>query len=381
MIYKINCTTLIDFPVNMLKALKRNEINVRALGFSHDRPNHFVKSLWQKAEGVSIIYLVYRWLFCLFFISVWIYSLYDASLNNHGHTLKRWPIYLTHWGYTLCTVQAITATSIVTQRFIKERATVGLAKRHNLEDDDICNCCIQMKKMPTTYLTYTVGLAKHLNLEDDMCNQMKEMPITRLLRLHNDGYYVAVGFTEDHTQMPRIYKTYWFLQTLAVVIAVGITGSYFVVDYDPATHQLTALNLLVHAFNSILMVIDIIIVAHPIRLLHIVYTFSFIIFYFSFTVFYYLAGGTGRYDQPYIYPALDWRDVKKTLPVATLGAMSVLLSHFCIWLVSIGCKRISKACTQEEISEDVKISKPATNQVQPINNPTPEASTKNLSLV
>jgi hypothetical protein len=33
--------------------------------------------------------------------------------------------------------------------------------------------------------------------------------------------------------MPVIYKAYWLLHTLAVVIAIGITGSYFVVDYDP----------------------------------------------------------------------------------------------------------------------------------------------------
>jgi hypothetical protein len=33
--------------------------------------------------------------------------------------------------------------------------------------------------------------------------------------------------------MPVIYKAYWLLHTLAVVIAIGITGSYFVVDYNP----------------------------------------------------------------------------------------------------------------------------------------------------
>jgi uncharacterized protein (UPF0333 family) len=33
--------------------------------------------------------------------------------------------------------------------------------------------------------------------------------------------------------MPVTYKAYWLLHTLAVVIAIGITGSYFVVDYNP----------------------------------------------------------------------------------------------------------------------------------------------------
>jgi len=33
--------------------------------------------------------------------------------------------------------------------------------------------------------------------------------------------------------MPVIYKVYWMLHTLAVVIAIGITGSYFVIEYNP----------------------------------------------------------------------------------------------------------------------------------------------------
>jgi len=33
--------------------------------------------------------------------------------------------------------------------------------------------------------------------------------------------------------MPVIYKVYWLLHTLAVVIAIGITGSYFVIEYNP----------------------------------------------------------------------------------------------------------------------------------------------------
>lgn len=33
--------------------------------------------------------------------------------------------------------------------------------------------------------------------------------------------------------MPVIYKAYWLLHTVAVVIAIGITGSYFVVEYNP----------------------------------------------------------------------------------------------------------------------------------------------------
>jgi hypothetical protein len=46
-------------------------------------------------------------------------------------------------------------------------------------------------------------------------------------------YECVADFIKEHAQMPVIYKTYWLLHTLAVVIAIGITGSYFVVDYNP----------------------------------------------------------------------------------------------------------------------------------------------------
>lgn len=284
----------------MLKAVWRKEINLRALGFSHDRPQQFVQSQWQRAEGVSVIYLVYRWMFALFFLCVLIYSLYKTSQDPFDkYPLAKWPIYLTHWGYTLCTIQAFIGAGLVTQRYIKEKTT---------------------------------------------------------------------GFIEDHTQMPRIYKIYWLMHTMAVVIAIGITGSYFVVDYDPAIHTITALNLLVHAFNSIFMVMDVIIVNHPFRLLHFIYSFAFIVIYFTFSVIYYLLGGTGRANAPSIYPALDWRKAKKTFPIATLGALSVILAHFCMWLVVIA-RRWLASSYYEESKEELTISKPSHNQVQPISEP------------
>ncbi|KAJ9576028.1 hypothetical protein L9F63_007128, partial [Diploptera punctata] len=294
-------TSFTEKKLTMLKATWAKEINRRALGFSYDRPQQFVRSQWQRAEGVSIVYLVYRWMFAVFFFTVLIYSIYRISLDpSDKYPLAKWPIYLTHWGYTMCTVQAILAAGLVTQRYIKERAT---------------------------------------------------------------------GFIEDHAHMPRIYKTYWLLHSMAVVIAIGITGSYFVVDYNPAVHVITALNLLVHAFNSILMVLDIIIVSHPFRLLHFIYSFIFIIVYFVFTAIYYLLGGTGRGSAPSIYPALDWRKVDTTFPIATLGALSVILAHFCIWLVVLARKRLARAI--KESKEEVKISKSSHNQVLPINETLP----------
>jgi len=57
--------------------------------------------------------------------------------------------------------------------------------------------------------------------------------------------------------MPVIYKVYWLLHTLAVAISIGITGSYFVIEYNPGKDNkelvlfvtYSALSLLHISFN------------------------------------------------------------------------------------------------------------------------------------
>jgi hypothetical protein len=279
-----------------MKAIWRREFNIRSLGFNHDRPEQFVRCQWQKNEEICMAYLVYRWAFAILFLSVWVWSIFSAAQQNTSkeNTLSKWPIYLTNWGYTLCTSQAMLAVGLVTQQLIKERRT---------------------------------------------------------------------GFTEDRVQMPVMYKIYWLLHTLAVVVAIGITGSYFIVDYNPAAHVLTALNLLMHAFNVILMVLDIIVVAHPFRLLHFCWPLLFTITYLCFSVTYQLAGGTGKNNTPYIYPALNWNKVESTLPIAFVGMLAVIFAHFCVWLAVIIRKQIAGSkddmCEKLEISGSITESKHA----------------------
>lgn len=66
--------------------------------------------------------------------------------------------------------------------------------------------------------------------------------------------------------------------------------NYMFVLTDQVVNNAT--NILTHAFNSIVMFIDIWIVAYPIRLLHFVQPISFGLVYLLFSGIYYLAGGT-----------------------------------------------------------------------------------------
>jgi hypothetical protein len=100
-----------------------------------------------------------------------------------------------------------------------------------------------------------------------------------------------------------------------------------------AIHRLDALNLMVHAFNSVFMVIDLFLVAHPFRLLHCYWPFLITVCYVVFSYIYYESGGTDRYDRHFVYPLLDWRVPKKTAASSVFGLVFVLMVHCVAWFL------------------------------------------------
>lgn len=59
-------------------------------------------------------------------------------------------------------------------------------------------------------------------------------------------------------------------------------------------HKIDALNIMVHVLNSIIMLIDLAIVGHPIKMSHAYFTTGIGLAYAIFTGIYFLAGGTDR---------------------------------------------------------------------------------------
>lgn len=76
---------------------------------------------WQRTAGISLYYVIYRCVFACIFLSILIASVADPASEESGFvgsTLSfyvKWPIYLTHWGITLCTVQAVVGAVLVTR--------------------------------------------------------------------------------------------------------------------------------------------------------------------------------------------------------------------------------------------------------------------------
>lgn len=100
-----------------------------------------------------------------------------------------------------------------------------------------------------------------------------------------------------------------------------------------AIHKLDALNLMFHAFNSVFMVIDLFLVAHPFRLLHCYWPLLITMCYVVFSFIYYESGGTDRFDRPFVYPLLDWRVPKRTAVSSVFGLVFVLIVHCVAWFL------------------------------------------------
>lgn len=92
-------------------------------------------------------------------------------------------------------------------------------------------------------------------------------------------------------QMPKIFKFYWSLHNVTLILSLMITLLYWGIVYDKDRDALDAVNLLTHGSNSIFMMIDLLIVSHPIRLMHVIQPVLFGLAYGFFTYIYYLCGG------------------------------------------------------------------------------------------
>lgn len=93
--------------------------------------------------------------------------------------------------------------------------------------------------------------------------------------------------------MPALVKFYWMLFYVCINNSIIVTTLYWGLVYKPNDeyHRLDLNNLLTHAGNSIIMLIELMITATPMRILHLFYPFVFEAVYTGFTVVYYLMGG------------------------------------------------------------------------------------------
>lgn len=96
-------------------------------------------------------------------------------------------------------------------------------------------------------------------------------------------------------------------------------------------HPFDLLNLMVHALLAVIMLGDLVIVGHPVRMDPDLYVTAGVgLGYSIFSLVYYLADGTDRHLNHAIYPLLDWQKPGKTIVVCVGGIFFVVVMHICV---------------------------------------------------
>ncbi|CAD6996700.1 protein rolling stone [Ceratitis capitata] len=85
-----------------------NEFKLRKFGFSHKQLDQFYQSQWQSGTR-SIWYLLYRWMWACFFISVFIVSLVLQL------SAGKFFIFLTNWGLMACMLSQLSGAILATR--------------------------------------------------------------------------------------------------------------------------------------------------------------------------------------------------------------------------------------------------------------------------
>ena len=79
--------------------------------------------------------------------------------------------------------------------------------------------------------------------------------------------------------------------------------------------------------NSAYVMVEILVSATPIRLLHVYQPLIYLTIYVLFTLIYYWAGGTSASGSHYIYSVLDWEEAGETMLYILIGAAISLLLY------------------------------------------------------
>ncbi|XP_038049362.1 protein rolling stone-like isoform X2 [Patiria miniata] len=148
--------------------------------------------------------------------------------------------------------------------------------------------------------------------------------------------------------LPWYFKMAWFLQTIAFTAALFVALLFYILVFNPAEDVLHVYNFHVHGVNLIIVVLDIILSATPMRVLHLIYPSSYAFVYFMFTLIYEGAGGLNEKGGTAIYPNnLDWDAAPGRTGIVM--ALTVVVAAPLLHLLFYGIYRIrhaiSKCCT------------------------------------
>jgi hypothetical protein len=109
------------------------------------------------------------------------------------------------------------------------------------------------------------------------------------------------------------------------------------------SHTVNFFNIHKHLLNSVVVLVELLVNSHPVRILHVYQPVVLGASYGVFTCIYFLCGGTGRDLSTKIYPTLDWQHPHMGV-ITTVGACALLVVlHTLLWLLYVARVRVARA--------------------------------------
>ncbi|XP_053662615.1 protein rolling stone-like [Anopheles marshallii] len=133
-------------------------------------------------------------------------------------------------------------------------------------------------------------------------------------------------------EMPNSFKVYWMVHNITLILSVCITIIYWAILHNE-TMPVDPNNILIHACNCVFMFLDLIIVAYPVRIWHVLQPITFGLVYCVFSLIYYAADGTDRFGRPYIYNVLDWNEPGKAMVTVVGTILLAMIVHMLMFAI------------------------------------------------
>lgn len=121
--------------------------------------------------------------------------------------------------------------------------------------------------------------------------------------------YIDQNYNTTFIRRPMLYGFYWVVYCTYADFCIGVSLFYWcLVQFDGDPHKINFTNISLNLMNSVVQIIDMFIVAIPVRILHVYTTFGHTTVYILVNYLYCKFGGRNLMDKEYIYVALDWRN-------------------------------------------------------------------------
>lgn len=143
------------------------------------------------------------------------------------------------------------------------------------------------------------------------------------------AFYVTLfyfGKINPQDQMTIGLKFYRFMYNNIVSFSCAVSLVYWILLYGTDKDDKIDLNnILMHMTNSLVLLIDLIVIQHEYQIIHFLYLVVCGTLYLVFTIVYPFLGGVNDRGHNYIYSVLNWKENPTKAVIVTFGVYFLLI--------------------------------------------------------